>query len=117
MEMTRFDELEETHAELKLKHTLWNVQGEFDQISQEWAQTKLSEIQPDSMSAQVVRYVKTTFQLDKGLPPNLIVPQLKAKVGQMKEKMPTITDLCNPQFKTKTLDSTIGISQKRNETG
>ena len=99
MELTRFDELEETHAELKLKHTLWNVQMEFDQVSEEWGQTMISEIQPDSMSTQVTRYVKTTFQLDKGLPPNLIVPQLKAKVGQMKDKMPTITDLCNPNLK------------------
>ena len=99
MELTRFDELEETHAELKLKHTLWNVQGDFDTVSKEWGETKLSDIQPDAMSAQVTRYVKTTFQLDKGLPPNAIVPQLKAKVGKMKEKMPTITDLCNPNLK------------------
>ncbi|KAI6648922.1 Dynein heavy chain 6, axonemal-like [Oopsacas minuta] len=99
MELTRFDELEETHAELKLKHTLWNVQSEFDTVSEEWGQTKLCDIQPDTMSSQVTRYVKTTFQLDKGLPPNQIVPQLKAKVSRMKDKMPTITDLCNPNLK------------------
>ena len=99
MEMTRFDELEETHAELKLKHTLWNVQGEFEQLSEDWKDTKLCDINPDSMGGQVTRYSKTTFQLDKGLPPNQIVPQLKAKVSQMKEKMPTITDLCNPNLK------------------
>ena len=39
------------------------------------------------MSAQVLKYAKTVYQLEKGLPPNGVVPQLKAKVENMKDKV------------------------------
>lgn len=36
VEVTKFEELEETHAELKLKQTLWNSMVEWDVIHEEW---------------------------------------------------------------------------------
>ena len=39
------------------------------------------------MNAQVVKYAKTVYQLEKGLPPNGVVPQLKVKVESMKDKV------------------------------
>lgn len=32
MEMSRFEDLEETHGEIKLKHSLWTLQDEFDEV-------------------------------------------------------------------------------------
>jgi len=34
-----------------------------------------------------MRYNKTVFQLEKGLPPNSVVPKFKQKVESMKEKV------------------------------
>ena len=34
--MTKYEELEETHAELKLKQLLWDSLEEWDQMSAEW---------------------------------------------------------------------------------
>lgn len=42
-------------------------------------------MQPDAVGAQVQKYAKTVYQLDKGLPPNGVVPTLKFKVEGMKD--------------------------------
>ena len=43
------------------------------------------DIQPDTVGGQVQKYAKTVYQLDKGLPPNAVVPALKFKVEAMKD--------------------------------
>uniref|UniRef100_A0A8C8RP36 Dynein axonemal heavy chain 6 n=1 Tax=Pelusios castaneus TaxID=367368 RepID=A0A8C8RP36_9SAUR len=45
------------------------------------------------------KYAKFVNQLEKGLPPNNIVPRLKGNVEKMREKLPVITDLRNPFLK------------------
>ena len=39
------------------------------------------------MNGQIQKYTKTVYQLEKGLPPNGVVPTLKAKVEDMKDKV------------------------------
>lgn len=56
---------------------------------------------PDTVNTQVIKFAKSIYQLEKGLPPNAIVPTLKAKVEDMKDKMPVIQDLRNPSLKTR----------------
>ena len=41
VEVTKFEELEETHAELKLKQTLWDSFVEWDVIHQEWMDVRI----------------------------------------------------------------------------
>ena len=50
-------------------------------------QTPFSELQPDALNGQVLKYAKAVYQLEKGLPPNAVVPKLKAKVEDMKDKV------------------------------
>ena len=50
-------------------------------------QTKFEELQPETVNAQVLKYAKTVYQLEKGLPPNGVVPNLKVKVEDMKDKV------------------------------
>ena len=42
---------------------------------------------PEEVSGTTLRYNKTVFQLEKGLPPNSVVPRLKQKVDSMKDKV------------------------------
>lgn len=42
---------------------------------------------PEFLNGQVSKYAKFVTQLEKGLPPNSVVPQLKSKVEKMKEKV------------------------------
>lgn len=51
-----------------------------------------------------MKYVKSVYQLDKGLPPNNVVPKLKEKVEDMRDKVPVITDLRNPALKRRHWD-------------
>ena len=41
VEVTKYEELEETHAELKLKQLLWNSLEEWDVLSAEWTDVSI----------------------------------------------------------------------------
>ncbi len=42
---------------------------------------------PESLNAEVMKYVKDVMKLEKGLPPNGVVPILKEKVEDMRSKV------------------------------
>jgi len=48
---------------------------------------------PEEVSGTTMRYNKTVFQLEKGLPPNSVVPKLKAKVDSMKDKVSVVNSV------------------------
>ena len=41
VEVTKFEDLEDTQNELKLKTTLWNAQGEWDTYQEEWMAVRI----------------------------------------------------------------------------
>ncbi|XP_023392189.1 dynein heavy chain 6, axonemal [Pteropus vampyrus] len=63
--------------------------------------SKFDCLDPELLNSQVSKYAKFVTQLEKGLPPNSVVPQLKHKVEKMKEKLPVIIDLRNPTLKAR----------------
>uniref|UniRef100_A0A8C4KUF5 Dynein axonemal heavy chain 6 n=1 Tax=Equus asinus asinus TaxID=83772 RepID=A0A8C4KUF5_EQUAS len=99
VEVSKFEALEEVSAELKLKHLLWGSLSEWDQLQKEWLKSKFDSLDPEVLNGQVSKYAKFVTQLEKGLPPNNVVPLLKSKVEKMKEKLPVIIDLRNPTLK------------------
>ncbi|XP_037589527.1 dynein heavy chain 6, axonemal [Cebus imitator] len=99
VEVSKFEALEEVSAELKLKQLLWDSFSEWDKLQQEWLKSKFDCLDPEVLNGQVSKYAKFVSQLEKGLPPNSVVPQLKHKVETMKEKLPVIIDLRNPALK------------------
>nr|XP_036867942.1 dynein heavy chain 6, axonemal [Manis javanica] len=99
VEISKFEALEEVSSELKLKQLLWDSLSEWDHLQQEWLKSKFDCLDPELLNSQVSKYAKFVTQLEKGLPPNSVVPQLKQKVEKMKEKLPVITDLRNPTLK------------------
>lgn len=54
-------------------------------------QSKFDSLDPELLNSQVSKYAKFVNQLEKGLPPNNVVPQLKDKVERMKEKVNVIS--------------------------
>ncbi|XP_066474528.1 dynein axonemal heavy chain 6 [Tiliqua scincoides] len=99
VEVTKFDALEEVCAELKLKQLLWDSLCEWEVLQETWMECKFDNLDPELFNTQVTKYAKFVHQLEKGLPPNNVVPRLKEKVERMKEKLPVITDLRNPFLK------------------
>ncbi|XP_004388305.1 dynein axonemal heavy chain 6 [Trichechus manatus latirostris] len=99
VEVSKFEALEEVCAELKLKQLLWDSFSEWDKLQEEWLKSKFDCLDPEMLNSQVTKYAKFVAQLEKGLPPNNVVPQLKHKVEKMKEKLPVIINLRNPTLK------------------
>lgn len=81
------EDLEEVAAELKLKQILWDSLDEWDNRYDEWLREEFMRLNPEDLSVQTTKYVKIVAQLEKGLPPNQVVPVLKEKVEQMREKV------------------------------
>ena len=113
VEVTRFDALEETHAEVKMKQTLWKSLSEWDVLNEEWHNVPFDELNSDALGNAVTKYVKMVYQLDKGLPPNGVVPILKAKVESMRDKAPVIADMRNPALKPRHWDQIETIVGKK----
>ncbi|XP_071825285.1 dynein axonemal heavy chain 6-like isoform X2 [Apostichopus japonicus] len=105
VEVTKYEELEETHAELKLKQLLWDSLEEWDQMTEAWVQSEFEQLDPEELSSSVGKYAKSVHQLEKGLPPNHVVPILKGKVETMRDQMPVITNLRNPALKQRHWDT------------
>nr|XP_055061459.1 dynein axonemal heavy chain 6 isoform X1 [Misgurnus anguillicaudatus] len=101
VEVTKYEALEELSAEVKLKQLLWDSLEEWDNLENSWEQSKFDELDPELLSRQVNKFAKCVSQLEKGLPPNNVVPCLKQKVEGMREKLPVITDLHNPCLKAR----------------
>ncbi|KAG7222944.1 hypothetical protein INR49_015971 [Caranx melampygus] len=73
----------------------------------------LHQLDLDHLSSQVTKYNKYVSQLEKGLPRNNVVPSLKAKVEVLRQRLPVVTDLCNPCMKPahwKTIESIVGTA-------
>nr|XP_015200901.1 PREDICTED: dynein heavy chain 6, axonemal [Lepisosteus oculatus] len=105
VEVTKYDALEELSAELKLKQLLWDSLEEWDALQDGWLACKFDALDPEQLSSQVTKYAKFVNQLEKGLPPNSVVPILKGKVEGMREKLPVISDLRNPCLKQRHWDT------------
>ena len=104
VEVTKFDELEETIGEIKLKELLWNSIDEWDTFFDEWKVARFDKIEPEALNQTVNKYGKYVYQIEKGLPPNSLLPKLKQRVEDMRAKMPMITDLRNPSLKKRHWD-------------
>jgi dynein heavy chain len=46
-----------------------------------------AKLEPEDLTTTTVKYGKTVYQLEKGLPPNSVIPMLKDKVDSMRQKV------------------------------
>ncbi|CAH1788943.1 unnamed protein product, partial [Owenia fusiformis] len=104
VEVTKYEALEEAHAELKLKQLLWDSLSEWDELVTAWTDGQLDTLDPEVLQGQTAKYGKSVNQLEKGLPPNGVVPILKERVEDMREKLPMIAHLRNPSLKARHWD-------------
>ncbi|CAH8560243.1 unnamed protein product [Schistosoma turkestanicum] len=119
VEPLRFEELEAIVNEMKLRYLLWDSLDEWDETMKEWMKLEFSDLDPEDLTNTTMKYMKSVALMEKGLPPNTVVPLLKEKVEDMKLKLPTITDLRNPALKPrhwKILEELIGFRMSDLET-
>nr|CAI5844200.1 unnamed protein product [Callosobruchus analis] len=101
LEVTRFDVLDEVMNDVKLRMLLWESVDSWAKTVDEWYHCEFSTLNVDDMNTFTAKNMKYVTQLEKGLPPNLIVPKLRDEVELMKDKLPVVTYLRNPAMKNR----------------
>lgn len=99
IEVTKFTAMEEVHAEVRLKKTLWKSVHEWESMTVSWKEAAFMDIDAEEMSQQVNAKFKQVYTLNKSLPANDVLPKLQRNVEHMKAKLPLIQDLRNPNLK------------------
>ena len=90
IDVTKYEELEQVHAELRLKELLWCSMEEWDVLLKDWYDQKFDTIEPDEMGNVVQKYAKDVHRLEKGLPPNNVRSCFERK--SRKTKGPHVSD-------------------------
>lgn len=101
IQSTRDADLAETKKEIELKRTLWVSLRDWELITAEWKTINFDTLNHDDVSTKISAFMKTVYTLDKGLPPNEVVPKLKQMVNDYRDIYPTIVDLRNPALKSR----------------
>ncbi|KAJ3192063.1 Dynein heavy chain 6, axonemal [Irineochytrium annulatum] len=112
-------ELEDTRKEVELKRTLWISLKEWVSMTEEWKALPFEALNTEEVNAQMANFLKTVYALDKGLPPNEVVPRLKSMVDEFRQIYSTIVDLRNPALKPRhweKIQDALGKSLIRDET-
>jgi dynein heavy chain, axonemal len=109
LEVTRFDTLDAVMMEVKQRQTLWSSVLEWKEAVNEWHRTPFHKLDVEEVINMNTKIIKNCAMLDKNLPSNDIVPQLKEEAELFKKKIPTLTNLRNPALKTVSLNSMLKI--------
>lgn len=73
--------------DVKLRMLLWESVDSWAKTVDEWYHCEFDTLNVEDMNLFTAKNVKNINQLEKGLPPNLIVPKLKDEVELMKDKV------------------------------
>eukprot|EP00899_Mesostigma_viride_P007437 jgi/Mesvir1/16695/Mv15092-RA.1 len=106
---SKYEELDETAAEVELKLSMWQALVDWEGLTAAWVGQTLRSIDTAAMEEKVARYHKLCYKLERGLPPNKVVPQLSRMVTEFKETLPVIQALRNPALKPRHWDKIEGI--------
>lgn len=99
LEQTRFDSLDQVMNELKLRTLLWESLTSWEYAIHEWYTAEFDTLDVEEITAVTMRTMKHIIQLERGLPPNKIVPNLKENVELIRNKLPILGYLRNPDLK------------------
>ncbi|KAI8620571.1 dynein heavy chain and region D6 of dynein motor-domain-containing protein [Chytriomyces sp. MP71] len=95
---------EEVEAEIKMRMQLWTSLRDWEALTMNWKTQPFESLNTEEINAQIAAYTKVVYSLDKGLPPNDVVPKLKKMVDGYKAMYNTIVDLRNPAMKARHWD-------------
>ncbi|XP_041927364.1 dynein heavy chain 6, axonemal-like isoform X2 [Alosa sapidissima] len=91
-------ELADVSHALTLRGMLWDMQKDWDRQYDLWKTSAFDQLNVDHLQDSISRFTQTLYMLEKGLPENDIVPQLKQKLGDFKLCLPIIVAMRNPHL-------------------
>ncbi|XP_074844510.1 dynein axonemal heavy chain 14, partial [Carettochelys insculpta] len=89
-------ELSDIESELALLKLLWDSLEEWGKLSSGWKHTLFETLDADLIQKDVSRLMQTIQMLEKGLPENTIIIDLKQSLVDFKEVLPVIVSLRSP---------------------
>lgn len=89
------EELGETADEVELKLALWESTAEFAGTVASWSKTPLRELALKAVDEETAKTHKLATKLERALPPNNKVPQLREAVDGVRGVLPVVAALCN----------------------
>ncbi|XP_022832877.1 dynein heavy chain 6, axonemal [Spodoptera litura] len=95
----RLEQLDEAINDVKLRQLLWKSSKEWNDMYKSWCEAPFNTLDVDEIQTTTINFAKIFNQLDKGVPPNKIVPKCKATIDIIKEKLPVMSYLRNPALK------------------
>ncbi|CAH2103550.1 unnamed protein product [Euphydryas editha] len=95
----RLEQLDEAITDVKLRQMLWKSAKEWNEAYRTWYEVPFNTLDMDEIQSTTINFGKVFNQLDKGLPPNKIVPGCKETIDIIKEKLPVMSYLRNPALK------------------
>ncbi|XP_062066750.1 dynein axonemal heavy chain 14-like [Lepus europaeus] len=100
-EITRivFAEICDIEYDLSLRRMLWETREEWGSLYQEWKSCSLQTVDVESIQRNVLKWLDTIPVLEKGLPANDVLTNLKQSVIEFKQKLPVIVALGNSHLK------------------
>ncbi|XP_050361252.1 dynein axonemal heavy chain 6 [Nymphalis io] len=99
MPPARLEQLDEAITDVKLRQMLWKSAKEWNDAYRTWYEVPFNTLDMDEIQTTTTNFGKVFNQLDKGLPPNRIVPGCKETIDIIKEKLPVMSYLRNPALK------------------
>ncbi|CAH4038360.1 unnamed protein product [Pieris brassicae] len=95
----RLEQLDEAINDVKLRQMLWKNSKEWNESYTAWYEVPFNTLDIDEIQTTTINFGKAFNQLDKGLPPNKIVPGCKETIDIIKDKLPVMSYLRNPALK------------------
>lgn len=99
IDITRFDTLDTVFQEVRLRQLLWDSIQQWKDCYEEWNETPFHKLNMQQIVELNTKTLKNCGMLEKNLPKNEIVPQLKAECEEFKEKIPVLQCLRSPDLK------------------
>lgn len=85
--------------ELRLRTLLWESLTSWEEAIHEWYIADFDTLNVEEITGFTMRTMKHIIQLERGLPPNKIVPKLRESVELIRNKLPVLGYLRNPDLR------------------
>lgn len=85
--------------ELKLRILLWETLTTWEHVVYDWYNVDFDSLDVEEITSSTMHTMKNIIQLDRGLPSNNILPDLKESVELIRNKLPILGYLRNPDLK------------------
>eukprot|EP00892_Ulva_mutabilis_P004502 jgi/Ulvmu1/2423/UM134_0004.1 len=96
-EVAPFEELQAVQGDIELKELLWRAGEEVAALTQQLESLPLSQMDVDEAAAAAQEAITICARAEVGLPPNALVPHVRAQAAALADTAALVQGLCSPQ--------------------